>query len=86
MKGFLLNLLNTNHENQTPESWPGALQCDDGIPGRRAGHQEDAGAPPLPPIFSSVRGSGTITESDNTVLTVPLLDFLEHCLSLGEAS
>ena len=44
MKGFLLNLLNTNHENQTPESWPGALQCDDGIPGRRAGHQEDAGA------------------------------------------
>ena len=35
MKGFLLNLLNTNHENQTPESWPGALQCDDGIPGRR---------------------------------------------------
>ena len=42
MKGFLLNLLYTNHENQTPESWPGALQCDDGIPGRRAGHQEDA--------------------------------------------
>ena len=44
MKGFFLNLLNTNHENQTPESWPGALQCDDSIPGRRAGHQEDAGA------------------------------------------
>ena len=39
-----------------------------------------------PSIFSSVRGSGTITESDNTVLTVPVLDFLEHCLSLGEAS
>ena len=39
-----------------------------------------------PFIFPSVRGSCITTESDNAVLTVPLLEFLEHCLSLGEAS